>query len=176
MSSSENNFWQEIQKEISDTEIPTVATVGYSNQNQGYYTPPNNTDNSANSMPQSRLPFNEQNENYYNGNMTDSPPIGTQISGQDNILAILQNNIGYYVVCDFLIGTDGLYTREGILYSAGTNFLTLFNPQNRTYTVCDIYSLKFITFYNSKTVPPDRITARTTASRQTNSKNSRRMY
>lgn len=176
MSSSENNFWQEIQKEISETDVPTIATVGYSNQNQGYYTPQNSADNTVNSMPQSRLPFNEQNENYYNENTNQTPSMSSQMLGQDNILAILQNNVGYYVVCDFLIGTDGLYTKEGILYSAGVNFLTLFNPQNRTYTVCDIYSLKFITFYNSKTVPPDRLTARTTSSRQTNSKNSRRMY
>ena len=176
MSNSENNFWQEIQKEISEADVPTVATVGYDNQNQGFYSP-NNGDNGTNSMPQSRLPFNEQAENYYNENTNQMPSaMSSQMTGQDNILAILQNNIGYYVVCDFLIGTDGLYTREGILYSAGVNFLTLFNPQNRTYTVCDIYSLKFITFYNSKTVPPDRVMTRTTASRQTNSKNSRRMY
>ena len=65
----------------------------------------------------------------------------------------LQSSIGYYVSCEFLIGTQILETRDGILAKVGTNFLTLYQPNLERYIVCDLYALKFITIYNSTTVP-----------------------
>lgn len=65
----------------------------------------------------------------------------------------LQTSIGYYVSCDFLIGTQIIETRDGILAKVGTNFLTLYQPNLERYIVCDLYSLKFITIYNSTSVP-----------------------
>lgn len=65
----------------------------------------------------------------------------------------LQTAIGYYVSCEFLIGTQILETRDGILAKVGTNFLTLYQPNLERYIVCDLYALKFITIYNSTTVP-----------------------
>lgn len=65
----------------------------------------------------------------------------------------LQTSIGYYVSCDFLIGTQLIETRDGILAKVGTNFLTLYQPNLERYIVCDLYSLKFITIYNRTTVP-----------------------
>ncbi|MBQ2840869.1 MAG: hypothetical protein II996_00930 [Oscillospiraceae bacterium] len=65
----------------------------------------------------------------------------------------LQTSIGYYVSCDFLIGTQIIETRDGILAKVGTNFLTLYQPNLERYIVCDLYALKFITIYNSTSVP-----------------------
>ena len=65
----------------------------------------------------------------------------------------LQTAIGYYVTCDFLIGTQIIETRDGILAKVGTNFLTLYQPDLERYIVCDLYALKFITIYNSTSVP-----------------------
>lgn len=65
--------------------------------------------------------------------------------------AILYRNRGFYVSCEFLIGTANLVTKEGILYDSGNNFLALYDETNDTYTVCDFFSLKFITFYPSRT-------------------------
>ena len=65
----------------------------------------------------------------------------------------LQTAIGYYVSCEFLIGTQILETRDGILAKVGTNFLTLYQPNLERYIVCDLYALKFITIYNSTTIP-----------------------
>ncbi len=65
----------------------------------------------------------------------------------------LQTSIGYYVSCEFLIGTQILETRDGILAKVGTNFLTLYQPNLERYIVCDLYALKFITIYNSTSVP-----------------------
>ncbi len=65
----------------------------------------------------------------------------------------LQTSIGYYVSCEFLIGTQMIETRDGILAKVGTNFLTLYQPNLDRYIVCDLYALKFITIYNSTEVP-----------------------
>lgn len=68
----------------------------------------------------------------------------------DTLSAILQENIGNPVTCEFLIGTNNIVRRDGVLYSAGVNFLTLYQPNEGRYVVCDIYSLKFITFYGPR--------------------------
>ncbi len=72
----------------------------------------------------------------------------------------LQSSIGYYVVCDFLVGTQLLETRDGILNSVGINFLVLYQPELDRYIVCDLYALKFITIYNSTEVPARNRNAR----------------
>lgn len=46
----------------------------------------------------------------------------------DSLAAILQENIGQPVTCEFLIGTNNIVRRDGILYSAGVNFITLYQP------------------------------------------------
>ena len=42
--------------------------------------------------------------------------------------SIIQHNLGTYVACEFLIGTNNLERREGILYSGGNNYVTLYQP------------------------------------------------
>lgn len=68
----------------------------------------------------------------------------------DSLAAILQENIGQPVTCEFLIGTNNIVRRDGILYSAGVNFVTLYQPNEGRYVVGDVYSLKFITFYEPR--------------------------
>ena len=65
----------------------------------------------------------------------------------------LQTSIGYYVSCEFLIGTQMIETRDGILAKVGTNFITLYQPNLDRYMVCDLYALKFITIYDTREVP-----------------------
>lgn len=64
--------------------------------------------------------------------------------------SILRENIGAYVVVEFLIGTTGLISKEGILYNAGNNFITLYNDVDNYYTVCDLYSIKFVNFFDPR--------------------------
>lgn len=71
--------------------------------------------------------------------------------------SILNQNLGYYVIVEFLVGTNRMEVKEGILYSTGINFITLYDPIHDRYIVCDLYSVKFVTFYNTTTVPPDRL-------------------
>lgn len=60
---------------------------------------------------------------------------------------MLSDNLGLYVVCEFLVGTQAMTQKEGILYNVGRSFLTLYDEISQDFVVCDIFSLKFVTFY-----------------------------
>ena len=86
-----------------------------------------------------------------------SVPPAVDFNGSDfrgSIQKVLGNNVGQYVVMEFLIGTELLQTRQGILYSVGTNYLILYEEETATYVICDIYALKFVTFYQPGQRPP----------------------
>ncbi len=97
-------------------------------------------------------------------NVTPTDTAGEIANPQNNsevyygsFASILMQNLGQYVVVEFLVGTDRLVTKEGILYSSGINFLSLYDPIENRYIVCDLYAVKFVTFYNTTTVPPSRL-------------------
>ena len=60
---------------------------------------------------------------------------------------ILTDNIGQYVVIEFLIGVDRIVRKQGAIYFVGTSYVTLFDDMANNYIVCDIYSVKFVYFY-----------------------------
>lgn len=66
---------------------------------------------------------------------------------QGSMQQVLQDNIGTYVSVDFLIGTQNIVTKQGILYAVGAQYIVLYDDVNQHYTVCDIFAIKFITFY-----------------------------
>lgn len=65
---------------------------------------------------------------------------------QGSMQQILSENLGKYVVCEFLIGTQNLVQRQGYLYSVGISFIVLNDVLNDEYIVCDIFAIKFVTF------------------------------
>ena len=64
--------------------------------------------------------------------------------------AMLSQNIGNYVVVSFLVGTQGLVNWEGILYEVGNNYITIYQESRDRYIVADIYSVKFVEFYDTQ--------------------------
>ena len=68
------------------------------------------------------------------------------VSFQGSMQQVLQENIGNYVIVEFLIGTNSLISRQGILYNVSTQFLVLYDEIESRYVVCDIFSVKFVTF------------------------------
>lgn len=66
--------------------------------------------------------------------------------------AILADNIGGYVVVEFLIGTQEIIRKQGMLYFVGRSFVTLYDEAVNNFIVCDIFSIKFVYFY----MPGDR--------------------
>lgn len=78
---------------------------------------------------------------------------------------ILSRNTGKPVIVDFLIGTDNIVRKDGILFLVGTGYIVLYDEKADTYTVCNLYSIQFVTFIdqNSGTLPSQ--VARTTLKR-----------
>lgn len=72
---------------------------------------------------------------------------------QGSMQQILAENLGKYVECEFLIGTQNIVRKEGILYFVGISYVVLFDYNANKYYVCDFYSLKFVTFYEEGKEP-----------------------
>lgn len=66
---------------------------------------------------------------------------------QGSMQQLLSENLGKYVMADFLIGVSNIVRRVGILYSVGRGFLVLYDEENHNFNVCDIFSLKFVAFF-----------------------------
>lgn len=66
---------------------------------------------------------------------------------QGSMQQILSENLGKFVIADFLIGISTIVRRAGIIYSVGRGYVTLYLEQYKAFEVCDIFSLKFVTFF-----------------------------
>lgn len=66
--------------------------------------------------------------------------------------AILADNIGNFVVIEFLIGSNEIIRKQGMLYFVGRSFVTLYDEPANNFLVCDIFSVRFVYFY----MPGDR--------------------
>ena len=64
-----------------------------------------------------------------------------------SIQNILAKNIGEYVVIEFLIGTERMQRKQGLLFFVGTSYVTLYDDDNENFIICDIFSIKFVYFY-----------------------------
>lgn len=83
-----------------------------------------------------------------NGNFTTPPQQNFDNEAmRGSMQQVLSENLGEFVVVEFLIGTQTMTQKQGILYSVGTSFVTLYEEVTQTFVVCDIFSVKFVTFY-----------------------------
>lgn len=72
------------------------------------------------------------------------------MSFQGSMQQVLQENVGKYVIVEFLIGTGSLTSRQGMLYYVGAQFLVLYDEFESRFVVCDIFSVKFVTFLEAR--------------------------
>lgn len=91
---------------------------------------------------------------------------------QGSMQQILQENTGNYVIVEFLIGSNQLVTKQGILYNVASQFLVLYDDIEARYVVCDIFSVKFVTFLeptrsSTATIAPEEAPALETSARMT---------
>ena len=66
---------------------------------------------------------------------------------QGTMQQLLADNLGRYVVVDFLVGVDAIARRVGVLYAVGRSFLILYEEVTNSYQVCDIFSVKVVSFF-----------------------------
>lgn len=62
---------------------------------------------------------------------------------------VMADEVGHYIVCQMLIGTNKMVVFEGVLTQVGTNYFVLYNESTNSLTSCDMFSLKFVTFFNN---------------------------
>lgn len=67
-----------------------------------------------------------------------------------SLKSMLNRNKGNYIVATFLVGTQNLVSWEGILYEVGNDFVTIYQPARDRYIVTDMYSLKYMEFYDTQ--------------------------
>ena len=63
--------------------------------------------------------------------------------------AFLREQIGKLMRVEFLIGTNNLVDRIGILEDVGASYILLRSFENDSLVYCDIYAIKFITISTS---------------------------
>ena len=86
-----------------------------------------------------------------NGSFTVPPDQDfNTMSFQGSMQQVLQENVGKYVIVEFLIGTGSLTSRQGQLYYVGAQFLVLYDEFEDRFVVCDIFSVKFVTFLEGR--------------------------
>lgn len=79
---------------------------------------------------------------------TTPPPIDFDSEEmRGSMQKILSDNVGEFVVIEFLIGTEQIVRKQGILYFVGTSYVTLYDDEANNFIVCDIFSIKFVYFY-----------------------------
>lgn len=64
--------------------------------------------------------------------------------------AFLRQQIGKLVRVEFLIGTNNLVDRIGILEDVGASYILLRSLESSTTVYADIYSIKFVTISNTQ--------------------------
>ena len=59
----------------------------------------------------------------------------------------LRTQVGRPVQVDFLVGTNSIVTRSGILLAVGANFILINETETDDILACDFYNIKFDRFY-----------------------------
>ena len=77
-------------------------------------------------------------------------PSNVQEAYMGTLKATLRQNKGAYMVGTFLVGTQNTVSFEGILYEVGNDYVTIYQPGRDRYIVCDIYSLRYMEFYDTR--------------------------
>lgn len=77
-------------------------------------------------------------------------PTTTNEAYLGSLKAMLLRNRGNYIVATFLIGTQNTVSWEGILYEVGNDYVTIYQPGRDRYVVSDMYSIKYMEFYDTQ--------------------------
>ncbi len=106
--------------------------------------PDNETMENLSQMPQ---PLTENPEPYPEETQNGVDP--------ETIQEVIALSVGSYVVVEFLIGTNNIVRKEGVLTAVGVSWLLLYDESSGTSVVCDMYSVKFVTYFDPGVRPTD---------------------
>ena len=74
----------------------------------------------------------------------ETAPATPTMIGTDYTQGYLRTQIGKHVRVTFLLGTNLIQDRTGILEQVGISFITLREDETNNLVLCDIYSIKFV--------------------------------
>ena len=111
----------------------------YSNTNEQNVTPEQSGAQTQNKIP-APMPMNPSDFEQAPGSPTTLDTQYTQ--------GYLKTKIGKKVRISFLIGTSTFQDRSGTLLDVGISYVIIQDIDTNTQTLCDIYSIKFVTFYD----------------------------
>lgn len=74
----------------------------------------------------------------------ETAPGSPTILDTDYTQGYLKTQIGKRVLVTFLLGTSTLQDRSGILETVGVSYIIIREPETNRRTLCDIYSIKFV--------------------------------
>ncbi|MDF2522637.1 MAG: hypothetical protein K0R31_278 [Clostridiales bacterium] len=79
---------------------------------------------------------------------TEIQPAPQTVQSTEFVAGYLKTQIGQNVRVEFLIGTNGpLVDRTGTLVGVGASFILIRPSNTDDILLCDLYSIKFVTFY-----------------------------
>lgn len=115
-------------------------------------------------MPENESSVNLSNEEYLdtNGNVD-----------QSSMQEIISLSVGSYAMVEFLIGTQNIVRKEGVITAVGVSWLQIYDEASGTTVVCDMYSVKFVTNFDPGRRPTDTGNLQSTQ-QQINSQNQAR--
>lgn len=76
-----------------------------------------------------------------------NPMLEVPVMETDYTQGYLKTQIGRRVKIDFLIGTNTVQDRDGILVDVGISYVIINETDTDDLLLCDIYSIKFVRFY-----------------------------
>ena len=94
-----------------------------------------------------------QMESMMTSDLLDGPTTNAELM-RASLKGLLVRNVGFYIVASFILGSGNPVSWEGILYSVGTDYIVLYQPDVDRYISGDLYSLKFVEFHNTRNVSP----------------------
>lgn len=93
---------------------------------------------------------NDNNQNVQLNNNTTSPSnMPETLTNSIYTPGFLRNYIGKLVKVEFLIGTNNLQDRIGVLLEVGASYIVLRSVQDSNLLYCDIFAIKFVTISNN---------------------------
>ena len=120
------------------TEAPQPDGAGQSGYNRI-----TNTQNSGYGTPQGRQNFSSGLGPLPSGNPGMSAAEQILHSSWKNMMA---RNVGRSVIVSFLIGTQNTIVTHGILYEVGSDYIALYQPDEKSFISADLYSIRFMEF------------------------------
>lgn len=88
---------------------------------------------------------NNRQENVLNNDTTTPSNMPESLTNSIYTPGFLRNYIGRLMKVEFLIGTNSLQDRIGILLEVGASYIVLRSVQDNNLLYCDIFSIKFVT-------------------------------